>query len=193
MFPPKSATNRVLQWATFARTWWIYDAQHQCPFKSAIMLSYVLQGRHKPIYHPLSDIGDHVVVINTNHIAMKDEMWRKWKYHHHTGYPKGKSITSAWRLHELDPTKIMYKCVYSNVPGNLLRHTLMRRLHLYAETDVPEEILNNVTDQLRQLHPVPKRLDEYSKEEIDNFPKLFDWPSDYVLEPIKKVKVETSS
>lgn len=28
----------------------------------------------------------------------------------------------------------MYRCVYSNVPGNLLRHTLMRRLHLYPET-----------------------------------------------------------
>ncbi|XP_014788926.1 39S ribosomal protein L13, mitochondrial [Octopus bimaculoides] len=177
-----SAMNRVLQWATFHRTWWIYDASHQCPFKSAHMLAYVLQGRHKPIYHPLSDIGDHVVVINTKHISMKNELWRTWKYHHHTSYPKGKSITSAWRLHELDPTKIMYKAIYSTLPGNLLRPNMIRRTHLYEEEDVPIEILRNVSDQLRQLQPVPKYLDDYSKEEIESFPKLFDWPSDYAFE-----------
>ena len=32
------------------------------------------------------ECGDCVVVINTKHVAMRDEMWRTWKYFHHTGY-----------------------------------------------------------------------------------------------------------
>ncbi|XP_071118053.1 large ribosomal subunit protein uL13m-like isoform X1 [Haliotis cracherodii] len=180
------ANNRVLQWATFARTWWIYDANCQCPLKSAKVLVPHLQGKHKPIYHPLSDIGDHVVVINTKHIAMKGDYWRKWRYHHHTGHGGGYTATSAWRLHQLDATKVVYKAVYSRLPGNLLRHTLMRRLHLFEEENVPKEILANVTGQIRQVMPVPKRYDEYTEEERKTFPRLFDWPEDHVLDLGKK-------
>ncbi|WAR24592.1 RM13-like protein [Mya arenaria] len=69
--------NRVLQWGCMSRNWWLYDAKYQCPFRSAEKLCMYLEGRHKPLYHPLSDVGDHVVVINTQHIAMVDDMWRK--------------------------------------------------------------------------------------------------------------------
>ncbi|KAK6179640.1 hypothetical protein SNE40_011954 [Patella caerulea] len=184
------AHNRVLQWATFARSWWIYDAYHQCPFESAKRLCIFLQGQHKPIYHPLSDIGDHVVVINTKDISMKNEYWRKWRFHHHTGYPGGYSQTSAWRLHDLDDTKILHKAVYSRLPGNLLRRRMMRRLHLFPDTEVPDDILQNVTDQIRQVQLIPKPIHKYSKEDIDNFPKLFDWPEEYVIDYSKKKKDE---
>ena len=42
------------QWRTFARQWWLYDASHQCPFLSAHRIIPYLMGRHKPIYHALS-------------------------------------------------------------------------------------------------------------------------------------------
>ena len=36
--------------------------------------------------------------------------------------------------------------------------------------------------QLRQLREVPKRLDHFTQKEVDEFPKIFDWPKDYVLD-----------
>ncbi|KAL5016036.1 hypothetical protein ScPMuIL_005625 [Solemya velum] len=177
------AHNRVLQWSTMARTWWLFDAQHQCAFRSASMLIKYLQGKHKPIYHPLSDVGDHVVVINTADVAMREDYWRKFKYFHHTRYPGGFSVTSAWRLHELDPTKVLHKAIYSRLPGNLLRPNMMRRLHLYPNENVPTEILANVSDQIQQIQPIPKRLDQYTEEELASFPKVFDWPEDHVRDP----------
>ncbi|XP_041359113.1 39S ribosomal protein L13, mitochondrial-like isoform X2 [Gigantopelta aegis] len=180
------ANNRVLQWATFARTWWIFDAKHQCPIKSSRKIAHYLQGFHKPVYHPLSDIGDHVVVFNSKHIAMKGEYWRTWKYFHHTGYPRGASWTSAWRMHDMDQTKIITKHVYSTLPGTLLRRTMMRRLHVFPDENIPEEILRNVTDQIHQVQPIPRRLDEYTSEEIENFPQLFDWPEEFVINYGKK-------
>ncbi|KAL4236564.1 54S ribosomal protein L13 [Mactra antiquata] len=175
------AHNRVIQWGAMARTWWLYDAKFQCPYRSAEKLCMYLEGRHKPLYHPLSDVGDHVVVINTRYVAMAEDLWRKQQYKHDTRYAGGKSSATAWRLHEADYTKILYKAVYSAAPKNLLRPTIMRRLHLYPEEDVPDDIIGNVSDVIRQIQVVPKPLDSYSAQEIEEFPKLFDWPEDHVI------------
>ncbi len=31
----------------------------------------------------------------------------------------------------------------------------------------------------------PKLLEEYSEEEIKNFPRLFEWPKEFVIEDLK--------
>ena len=40
---------------------------------------------------------------------------------------------------------------------------------------VPDEIMENISDQIQQVQTIPKRLDQYSEREIEEFPKLFDW------------------
>ncbi len=57
----------------------------------------------------------------------------------------------------------------------------MQRLHLYPDDKVPEEILQNVTNQIRPLRIVPRLLDTYSEKEIKEFPKIFNFPEDYVI------------
>lgn len=52
------------------------------------------------------DCGDHVVVINSKHISLLGEDWKKKVYFHHTGYPGGATWTLAWELHEKDPTLV---------------------------------------------------------------------------------------
>ena len=46
---------------------------------------------------------------------------------------------------------------------------------MYFLQNVPDELLKNVTDVIPQVMPVPKHLDEYTQEEKDNYPRLFDW------------------
>lgn len=75
---------------------------------------------------------------------------------------------------------IMKKAIYRAIGINLQRHSLMHRIHLFKDADVPKEILENVTSQIRQLRPVPKRLDKMDPEFVKNFPKLMDYPADYV-------------
>lgn len=41
--------------------------------------------------------------------------------------------------------------------------------------NVPEEIMSNISGQLRQVMPVPKKITDYTPQEIAAFPKLFDW------------------
>uniref|UniRef100_A0A8C0GJP9 Uncharacterized protein n=1 Tax=Chelonoidis abingdonii TaxID=106734 RepID=A0A8C0GJP9_CHEAB len=65
------------------------------------------------------------------------------------------------------------------LPKNLHRRTIMQRLHLFPEEIIPEEIYNNLVEELAQPCRILKRLDEYTQEEIDAFPMLWTPPKDY--------------
>lgn len=75
----------------------------------------------------------------------------------------------------------MWKAVYKELDKDIRRRPRMQRLHIFKDEKVPSDMLQNITDQIPQLRRVPKRLKDYSKEEVEKFPKLFDYPKDYVL------------
>ncbi|CAL8248454.1 unnamed protein product [Lota lota] len=169
------------QWATFARSWFLIDAKMQPPGKIATMCSVRLQGKHKPIYHALSDCGDHVVVMNTRHIAFSGNKWEQKVYSSHTGYPGGFKQVTAAQLHLKDPKAIVKLAVYGMLPRNLLRPNMMQRLHLFAEDELPEDVLANLTEELPQPRDVPRTLSQYTQEERDAFPRLWTPPADYKM------------
>ncbi|CRL00810.1 CLUMA_CG014062, isoform A [Clunio marinus] len=160
-----SSVQRVQQWATFARQWHIFDAAWQNPYEAAPLITKYLRGMHKPICHPLNDSGDHVVVINTADIALPGDEWKQRAYFHHTGYPGGASWTLAWELHSKDPTMIIKKAVYRCIGISLQRRHTMQRLHLFKDANVPKEILENVTNQIRQQRPRLTRDNVFSLRE----------------------------
>lgn len=65
--------------------------------------------------------------------------------------------------------------------GNLQRRHTMQRLHIFPDEKVPKEIIENVSNQIKQLRAVPKTLDTYTEEEREKYPKIIDYPKDYVL------------
>lgn len=75
----------------------------------------------------------------------------------------------------------MWYAVYKSMRGNLQRRHCMMRLHLFPDAVIPPEIQANISNQLRQVRPVPKRIDEYDEETIKNFPKIMDYPENYVI------------
>ncbi|XP_043933316.1 39S ribosomal protein L13, mitochondrial isoform X2 [Protopterus annectens] len=168
-----SVGKSAKQWATFARSWYLIDAKMQPPGKIASMSSARLQGKHKPIYHALSDCGDHVVIINTRHVAFSGNKWEQKVYSSHSGYPGGFKQVTATQLHLKDPTAVVKLAIYGKLPKNLHRRTMMQRLHLFPDDIIPEDILQNLVEELPQPRVVPKRFDEYTQEEIDAFPRLW--------------------
>nr|XP_028592057.1 39S ribosomal protein L13, mitochondrial [Podarcis muralis] len=174
-----SFTKAAQQWATFARAWYLIDAKMQPPGKIAAITAIRLQGKHKPVYHALSDLGDHVVIINTRHIAFSGNKWEQKVYSSHTGYPGGFKQVTAAQLHLRDPTAIVKLATYGMLPKNLLRRTMMQRLHIFADDVIPEEIRKNLVEALPQPRKVPKRFDEYTQEEINAFPRLWNPPKDF--------------
>ncbi|KAI4559686.1 hypothetical protein MJG53_018212 [Ovis ammon polii x Ovis aries] len=132
--------SRVLQqWATFARVRYLLDGKMQPPGRLAALASVRLQGLHKPVYHQLSDCGDHAVIMNTRHTAFSGNKWEHKVYSSHTGYlGRFKQVTAA-QLHQKDPVAIVKLAIYGMLPENLHRRTLIQRLHLFLDEDIPEE------------------------------------------------------
>ncbi|KAF3822728.1 hypothetical protein GH733_008102 [Mirounga leonina] len=88
-------------------------------------------------------------------------------------YPGGFKQVTAAQLHQKDPVAIVKLAIYGMLPKNLHRRTLMQRLHLFPDEDIPEDIRKNLVEELPQPRKVPRRLDEYTQEEIEAFPRVW--------------------
>ncbi|KAL7064729.1 hypothetical protein AAHC03_04630 [Spirometra sp. Aus1] len=184
---------RVQKWRTFARQWYLYDAYMQCPMLSGEKIAAYLKGTHKRIYDPRGDVGDSVIVFNSRNIAAKDNSsyWRRFLYTTHTRFGPFRVEDTMAELHKRDPTEVIRREIRVHLPNRVARPDWLARLHIFPDgiETVPEELLKNVSGVIRQVMPVPKRLDSYTAEEIENYPKLFDWPDDYAvgrLSPLTK-------
>lgn len=65
--------------------------------------------------------------------------------------------------------------------GSLQRRYTMQRLHIFADSNVPKDMLENVSNQIMAPRVIPKRLDHYPEEEVKKYPKVMDYPKDYIL------------
>lgn len=122
---------------THTRLWYLIDGRAQRPGRLATMLSSVLQGKYKPIFHRSQDCGDHVVVLNTKHVDFSGNKWDNKLYRHHTGFPGGFTEVKAKDVHERKPKEVLRKAVWGMLPRNKLRHAWMKRLHLFEGEEHP--------------------------------------------------------
>lgn len=77
--------------------------------------------------------------------------------------------------------QIVKKAVYNAMKGTLQRRHTMERLHLFPDNKVPDDVMANITSQIKQLRVVPTRLDHIDEETVKKFPKIMDYPDDYVI------------
>lgn len=179
-----SSLKRVQQWATFARAWHLYDATWQDPMVFSPTVADVLSGKNKPIFHPSNDCGDHVVIVNAAKIALFCDNWRYCHLYVDTRFPRQKYKIPYFHVHDTDPCKLTERYVTRafgrDLKGMWRKRIRKGRLHIYPDENVPEDILKNISHQIRQHKLVPKTLEDYSIEEIEAFPKVLDLPDDFV-------------
>ncbi|CAI4222430.1 unnamed protein product [Auanema sp. JU1783] len=175
-----SKVDRVNQWLQFARQWHIIDANQQDAFRLGDKVAKHLAGQHKPIWHPETDCGDHVVIVNCKDVAMHGFGWKHTAFHFNKEYPRAKADIPAWQIHEYDPCRIMFLSVYKALGNNLLRRKHIQRLHLFPDTDLPDFVKNNIGNQLEAVQPVVKRSDQYTDAERAAFPRLVKYREDHI-------------
>src|SRR3989475_11060640 len=69
--------------------WYIVDASGQTLGRLAANVAKVLRGKHKPMYTPHLNTGDHVIVINLKGIRVTGKKPTDKDYTRYTGYPGG--------------------------------------------------------------------------------------------------------
>lgn len=52
------------------RKWYVVDAEGMVLGRLASQVAAILRGKHKPIYTPHVDTGDHVIIINADKVTL---------------------------------------------------------------------------------------------------------------------------
>lgn len=117
--------------------WLIIDASGQILGRLASEVARRLRGKHKPEYTPHVDMGDHVIVINADKIAVTGRKLQQKIYYRHTGYPGGiKSKTLKQQL-ETFPERPIEIAVKGMLPKGPLGRDMYRKLKVYAGSEHP--------------------------------------------------------
>ena len=119
------------------RNWVVIDAEGKTLGRLATQIADLLRGKRKPTYTPHVDVGDFVVVVNAEKIAVTGNKLEQKRYWRHSGYPGGiRSRTLAEQL-ERRPEEVIRKAVKGMLPRNRLARQQLRKLKVYAGPDHP--------------------------------------------------------
>ena len=119
------------------RRWWTVDADGRILGRLATSVARLLMGKHKPTYTPFLDVGDHVVIINAEKIALTGNKLEAKKYYSYSGYPGGLSETGVARMLEEHPERVVEFAVKGMLPKNALGREMFRKLRVYAGSEHP--------------------------------------------------------
>jgi len=122
------------------RKWLLIDAEGVVLGRLAVIVATFLRGKHKPIYTPHIDCGDHVIVINADKVRLTGNKMTDKIYYRHTGYPGGiKSTTPEKIFAGKHPERVVLKAVERMIPKGPLGRQQFTKLRVYASTEHPHE------------------------------------------------------
>ena len=118
--------------AEIEREWYELDADGAVLGRLAAEMARVLRGKHKPIFAPHLDTGDHVIIVNAAQVVMTSDKADKKLYYRHSGYPGGLTSRSYTELLEKDPAGTIRRAVKGMLPKGPLGSQMLRKLKVYA-------------------------------------------------------------
>jgi large subunit ribosomal protein L13 len=121
------------------RQWWVVDASGQTLGRLATRIATLLEGKHKPIYSPHLDTGDHVVVVNAGKVKVTGDKLIQKRYYRHSGYPGGLKEESLEAVLARKPELVIERAVKGMLPQNRLGRAMFRKLKVYRGADHPHQ------------------------------------------------------
>ncbi len=121
--------------------WWVVDAEGKVLGRLASEVAKILRGKHKPMYTPHMDTGDHVVVVNAEKVRLTGNKLEKKTYFRHTGYMGGEKFTPVKEMLAKHPERVIELAVKGKgmLPKNNLGRLMRRKLRVYAGAKHPHE------------------------------------------------------
>jgi large subunit ribosomal protein L13 len=130
------------------RRWHVIDAEDQVLGKVAATTAKLLMGKHKPIFTPFLDTGDHVIVINAAKVKLTGKKEEQKLYRHFTGYPGGLVEIQARRVRATKPIRMIEDAVFGMLPKTKLGKQMYRKLKVYPGPKHPHAAQQPVACEL---------------------------------------------
>src|SRR2546427_163603 len=119
------------------RSWYVVDASGQVLGRLASEVATLLRGKHKPIFAPHMDTGDHVVVINADKVELSGNKAQNKFAYRHSGYPGGITAVRYADLLATRPVAAVEKAIRGMLPKNRLGRQQIKKLHVVAGAEHP--------------------------------------------------------
>lgn len=124
------------------RDWHLVDAEGMVLGRMATEVARLLRGKHKPVFSPHIDTGDHVVIVNAEKVVLTAGKAHAKMMHRHSGYPGGlRSETYADKLSS-QPGQALRDTIRGMLPKNRLGRSQIAKLRVYAGSEHPHTAQN---------------------------------------------------
>ncbi|MEK4762376.1 50S ribosomal protein L13 [Viridibacillus sp. FSL E2-0187] len=119
------------------RKWLVVDAEGKTLGRLASEVAAILRGKHKAIFTPNVDTGDHVILINAGKIELTGNKLQDKIYYRHTQFAGGLKTRTAGEMKDKYPKQMLELAIKGMLPKNSLGRQMFTKLHVYAGAEHP--------------------------------------------------------
>ena len=125
-------TTYSIKASEIERKWYIIDAEGKVLGRLSAEVAKLLKGKHKPTYSTHMDVGDHVIVINTDKMILTGKKQTDKIYRRHTGYIGNMKEIQA---KDMPSDKMLMLAVKGMLPKNSLGRKMLTKLRVYTGSE----------------------------------------------------------
>ncbi len=117
------------------KVWYVVDATGKTLGRLATQIASVLRGKHKPQYTPHEDVGDYVIVVNSEKVRVTGRKLDQKMYYRHSGYPggiRGVSLRDQLNRH---PERVIEHAVKGMLPRGPLGRRIFKKLKVFVGSE----------------------------------------------------------
>ena len=117
--------------ADIQRKWYVVDASGMPLGRVASQVASILKGKHKPTYAPHVDVGDYVIVLNTDKIILTGKKLEQKIHFQATGYVGNAKYVKYKEMMANNSDEALRLAVKGMLPKNTLGRKMIRKLKIY--------------------------------------------------------------
>lgn len=133
------------------RAWYVIDATDVVLGQLAVAAANLLRGKHKPTFTPNVDVGDFVIIVNADKVAVGGDKLNSKIAYRHSGYPGGLRSRTLGELLRKQPDRVVEKAIVGMLPKNRLSRQIQRKLKVYAGPEHPHSAQRPVNFEIKQV------------------------------------------
>lgn len=142
-------TTYIAKEADLEKKWYVIDATDVVLGRMSSEIAKILRGKNKPQFAPNADMGDYVIVVNAEKVAVTGKKLEQKTYYHHSGYISGLKATKLDKMLETHPERVIEHAVKGMLPKNALGRKMFGKLHVYAGAEHPHAAQKPETLELK--------------------------------------------
>ena len=130
-------TTYIAKEADIVKKWYVIDAEGVTLGRLASEVASILRGKNKPQYAPNVDMGDYVIIVNAEKVAVTGKKLEQKMYRHHSGWVGGLKEVRMDKMLATHPERVLEHAVKGMLPKNALGRKMFSKLHVYAGAEHP--------------------------------------------------------